>query len=307
MTISPFFTSSIFPNIHLYYKKGGKVNTIFVLLIACTLVYFFPQYKISFVYSMCKSVLSFFLQKVSSFISVVFFSLFILVLSFIIPSIVFHMVSSFSNIFLFLIEVVFAYHLISIPLYSDFMPADSHDKDKNSSTIIQAIVCFLDNLFIPCLCIALLGIPLALFFRAFSFCVKRIVFLQNHELNLFSKINNALLFLPSYIFVLSLFTTSAFLPFCNVKNGFTIFVSDKKKIEPNWLSRILAACFGLLCIEIPVSFLSNGLIITKSIGNTSRNITGEVLRGLVYLLYASSILILFLLLVCRIVVTWGVW
>ncbi len=183
----------------------------------------------------------------------------------------------------------------------------SADSVNNSNTIIQSVVCFVDSFFIPCFCFALGALPLALLFMSSSHCSKKSIVSKNQSLETLIKIQDVLYFIPSYAVVLSLLATSIFFPFCNTKNAYAVLLNDKKKIVPHWLSRILSTCFGLLCVEVPITYTLDGTEFTQTIGNTSKNINGQIVKSLVYILYGSSIVIITMLIIFRLIVTWGVW
>ncbi len=283
------------------------MNIIFVMLISCALVYFFPQYRIQSINSFFSLLFDFLFNKITARFLAILILLVVFFLSFVLPTLLLLYTSSISIVLTFIIEIFISYHIISIPPFNDFLNSNSTNDSENASTIVQSIIYFIDFFFIPCLCILLFGIPMALVYRVCSVFAKKAIFTNAQTTSLFFSVNNILLFLPSYILVLSLFTLALFFPFCNTKNAFLVFKFDRKKIEPHWLSRILSACFGLLCIEIPISYTKNGTMITEDIGNTTGKITSQTVRELVYLLYAASILVLSLMIVCRILVTWGVW
>ncbi len=293
------------------------MNTIFVLLIALALAFFLPQYKFSPLKSICAKACDIVIRLVNRnatieaknrlFNSLILFFLLCLT-SFIIPSIIFYYISKLSNILLFIIEVVMAYHLITIlDVKHIFEKQTNNDVTQNSTTIIQSVIMFVDDFFIPCFCIALLGLPCALLYRTFSYCTKKVLSFQNEHLRIIEKVHNILYFIPSYVIVLTILVASIFFPFCNTKNAYEIVLLQRKSIKPFWLSRILAACFGSICIEVPMSFLENGTIITQNIGNVRSTINDDDVKSIHYILYCSGIIVLSFTLVFRLILTWGVW
>ncbi len=279
------------------------MSYIFVLLTACSLSFFFPQFKIVGIKAFFSRLFNTVITQYKNNNAILVLIICISIVSFIFPYIIFYYLTKISLILSFIVEVFFAYQLISLPRIQNFYSSKESSNIENSRTIIQAIVYFIDNFFIPAFCIALLGVPLALLFRALSFCTKKI----NDSESIISLTTSVLYFIPSYLIVLSLFATSLFFSFTNSKNAYEVFMRDRKTIQPNWLSRILSSCFGLLCIQIPVSFYSNGKVVTKVIGNTSELISHEIVKSLVYLLYCSSVLIIVFMAIARVSVTLGVW
>ncbi len=292
------------------------MNYVFVVIIACILSYFIPQYKFQLFNSFFSRLFNFLFSsfsitksesKKSWAISYILCGV-LCIFSFILPTVLFFYISTFSNIIMFIIEILVAYQLISIPrVQSLFGRVFLDDITENATTIIHTIIVFIDNFFIPCFCISLFGLPFALLYKAFSFCTKVTLIEQNSNFELIEKVHSFLYFIPSYFIVLTIHVASMFFPFSNTRNAYSAFATQRKKIKPYWLSRILATCCGSVCIEIPVSFYLNGTIVTENIGNTGARINQNDVKSIFYLLYCSGLVVLFVTSFCRLVLTWGVW
>ncbi len=289
------------------------MSSVFVLLSASLLSFFFAEYKPHFFDKTCKRLFDLLIITLNRLIFqrivlknalIIFFTVLI---SFVVPVLFLEILSNLSLIVSFIFEVFIVFLILEIPKNFSTYVHGFDDQTEISNKIISSIISFVDNFFIPALCVTIIGVPLALVYRAFSCMVKKIMYESDDTLFFIIKTMNILYFVPSYSIVLTVFTSSIFLPYCNTKNAFEVFCRDRKKITPYWLSRVLSVCIGMLCLEIPISRMSNSVVITEKIGVKSNEINEQTIEMMYYVLFSSSCIIISICALLRLIVMWGLW
>lgn len=282
-----------------------------VLLVAILEIFFSDRFTIPFVAKFCKKCMDVpivFFKKIqlqsdrAKKIAEIVFACVICLISFGTTWILLFYASKLHIAFSFGLEIICAVQLINVRSFARFI-LKNRGKYSANDLIVTITIHFTNYCIAPLLYVALGGIPLAVMCRAIHYCAKTAFASgQNIQDNqsgqggqFFVKADNVLHFVPSYVFVLAVLGVSAVLPFCNPGHGWYIFVRDRKKFTPHWKSRIIAICAGILGIQL--AFINNTIAEKSLIGDALYSLSSEHIKMTLYLMYASTAVVLCLCLI----------
>lgn len=272
------------------------MNFFFVLLCAALLDIFAARWRVPFVKGACKKcmdVLVGVFRKIplqslrSQKIGGIVFVCVICLLTFASVWVLLFYMAKLHVIISFAIEVFCAFHLIDVRSFSRYILKNRGNYSAND-LIITTVIHFTNYCIAPLLYILLGGIPLAIMCRAINYCAKKLCASGQDVQGKVAlvRFDEGLHFLPSYVLVLAVLSSSAVLPFCNPGHGWDMFVRDRKKFTPQWKSRIISICAGILGIQL--TFLHNAVAEKSLIGDPLYSLTSEHAKMTVYLMYAGA-------------------
>ncbi len=280
---------------------------VIILLSAILLDIMFPRFKIDKIY---KVISVFFEGIINTYVNkkynVVILVICIILSSFVLPFILLFYVNRLSLLVGFIFEIIICYYLISTREFIQII----FKKKQNTlqSNIIRIIINNIEKVFIPVLCISIGGPTLLLLLRALYFCTKSQCLRNTKALSYFINVSKILYFFPSYIFVLSALFAGAFLPFCNLSEAFQLYLKDKKSIYPYWLSRIFASCTAIAYAQLPINYTDkNGKIKKAMLGLSFVENNTATVKKIYYILFSTNITMLSVVILCRLILLWGVW
>ncbi len=281
---------------------------VIILLSAILLDSILPRFKCTNIYSITKKIIHLIIRTyINMKYNVIVLFLLVVFCTFILPFTILFFINKVSLIAGFLIEIIICYYLISIKDIKQIV-INKNLIDVQPKEIIALFMSNLEKVFIPILCISIGGPTLAMLLRAVFYCTKIDSIKNEKALAVFINFSKILYSIPSYIFVLSAFFAGAFLPFCNLKEAFQLYLKDKKSIYPYWLSRIFACCIAIAYAQLPITYVDKNGEIKKTIMGLSIVENNETtVKKISYILFSSNIIMLALVIICRLILLWGVW
>lgn len=271
-------------------------------------------------------------NKTCEFIGGLILSVFLMIISFLVPFIVLTVLYKLNFIIGFIVEVIFCYQIIamkcltdsSMKVYNDLKDKNidkaresvsmivGRDKDKlDEKAIIKATIESVsentsDGVIAPLFFLFIGGAPLGFFYKAVN-TLDSMIAHKNDKYIYFGKfaarVDDFCNFIPARLSGL-LYVASAFVLEYDYKNAFRIFKRDRKNHSSPNSANIESACAGALNIKLGGETYYEGKIVSKfTVGDDIKEPDIEDIKRANKLALTSSVMALLIFYIIRVAVS----